>query len=130
MIFPDLITLRRGCFGILVVYFASAFFSGCQTTASPIQAQKESRQEVQDAMTAVAGALSGKQLTKEELRNLEKQLKTDTEARSAVEVITGSVGGKSPSVKYCPVCGKRYAPHLDLCPDHHVKLKTVESSDQ
>jgi hypothetical protein len=81
-------------------------------------------------MTAVAGALGGKQLTEEELRELERQLKTDAEARSAVEVITGSVGGQLPSVKYCPVCARRYAPNLELCPEHQAQLETVGSDDK
>ena len=86
---------------------------------------KEKSENIDEILSAVAGALSGKQLSEEELRNLEKQIQTDEEAQSAIQVITDSVGGKAPQVKYCPVTGRRYASHLEICPEHQVQLEVV-----
>jgi uncharacterized membrane protein YebE (DUF533 family) len=96
--------------------------SGCQTTS---QKQKESSEDSENVLSAVAGALSGKVLSKEEVRNLEKQIRTDKEAQSAIQVIADSVGGKALQVKYCPITGKRYAANIEFCPEHHVKLEIV-----
>ena len=108
----------------IAVFIIVSFLSGCQT-ASPPQAQEETRKDVQEALSAVAGALSGKSLNEEELRNLEKQIRADKEAQTAIQAITESVGGKTPAVKYCPVTGRRYAPHFKRCPEHDVELKKV-----
>ena len=93
---------------------------------SPVQSQEETEEDVQEALSAVAGALSGKPLDEDDLRNLEKQIRTDEEAQTAIQAITGSVGGKVPVVKYCPITGKRYAAHMEYCPEHNVKLEIVE----
>lgn len=100
------------------------FLLGCQTTIQ-VQHSKENTEDVGEVLSAVAGALSGKILSEEEIRNLEKQIRTDKEAQSAIQVITDSVGGKTPQVKYCPVTGKRYAPHIEICPQHQIKLEVV-----
>jgi len=109
--------------GVLVTIFVIFFLSGCQT-ASSVQNQGETREDVQEALSAVTGAISGKSLSKEELRNLEKQIRADKDAQTAVRAITGSVGGTS-TVKYCPVTGRRYAAHLKICPEHGVELREV-----
>ena len=73
----------------------------------------------------MAGALSGKPLSKKELKSLENQIRTDKEAQSAVRAITESVGEKSAVVKFCPITGERYAAHLERCPEHGVLLEVV-----
>ncbi len=108
-----------------VTFFIVLFLAGCQT-ASPVQSRQETGKDVQEALSAVAGALSGRPLSEEELHDLEKQIRTDEEAQTAIQVITESVGG-TPAVKYCPVTGRRYAPHLEVCPEHGVELKEVDS---
>jgi hypothetical protein len=113
--------------GALMTLFIILSLSGCHTT-SPIQGRKETREDVKDALSAVAGALGGKPLDEKALRNLEKQVRTDEDAQTAIRAITESVGGKTPAVKYCPVTGRRYAPHLEICPEHGVELKTLDSS--
>ena len=110
--------------GIIVILMAGFFLSGCQTTKQ-VQAPQESREDVEKILSTVAGALSGKTLSEEELHNLEKQIRTDKEAQTAVQQITDSVGGKAPIVKYCPVTGQRYAGHLKICPEHRVPLEVV-----
>lgn len=108
-----------------IFIFCSVLLSGCQTMA-PVQHKTESREDVQEALSVVAGALSGKKLSEEELRDLVKQIRTDEDAQSAIQAITESVGGQAPVAKYCPVTGRRYAPHLEVCPEHNVELKTVD----
>ena len=109
----------------LMVFFIVLFLSGCKTMG-PVQSQEETGEDVTEALSAVAGALSGKSLSEDDIRNLEKQIRTDEQAQSAIQAITESVGGKTPIVKYCPVTGKRYAVHMEYCPEHNVKLEIVE----
>ena len=90
-----------------------------------VQSQEETGEDVQNALSAVAGALSGKTLDEEDLRSLEKQIRTDEDAQTAIRAISESVGGQAPVVKYCPVTGKRYAAHMEFCPEHNVKLEIV-----
>ena len=106
--------------GILIFLF----FAGCQT-AYPPKNPKESREEIEKALESVAGAMNGKPLTKEEMRELKRQIVTDTQARSAVEAITHSMGDQV-KIKYCPVGGERYSARLETCPSHHVPLKFVD----
>lgn len=106
--------------GILIIFS----LAGCQTT-SKVQSQAETTEDVSKALSAIAGALSGKQLSEEEIRNLEEQIRTDEEAQSAIQAITDAVG-KAPAVKYCPVTGRRYAAHLEVCPEHQVQLEIVD----
>jgi len=98
---------------------------GCRTMA-PVRDEAESSADVQEAITAVAGALSGRELNEEEKSNLKQQIRTDKEAQSAIQAISGSVSGKDKTVKYCPLTGERYAPHLETCPVHGVPLEWVD----
>ncbi len=110
--------------GRMLSIFAGVFFlAGCQT-AAPIKTEEETSDDVESALSAVAGALGGKELDQEDLKRLEKQIRTDEDAQSAIQVITESVGGDA-QVKYCPITGKRYAPHLEMCPEHAVLLEIV-----
>lgn len=93
---------------------------GCQT----LSARRSSAVETRQAMTSVAGGLAGRPLSEEEARELEQQIRTDPEAREAVRKIATSMS-EAPRAKYCPVGGEHYAPSLEICPVHNVKLKTV-----
>ena len=93
---------------------------GCQT----LSAKRSSAVETRQAITSVAAGLAGRPLTPQEARELEAQIKTDPEAREAVSKIAASMG-EAPKAKYCPVGGEHYAPGLEICPVHKVKLKTV-----
>ena len=89
------------------------------------QNSKRDTEDVGEILSAVVGALSGKPLSEEELHNLKEQIQSDEEAQSAIQAIADSVGGKATRVKYCPVTGRRYASHLEICPEHQVKLEIV-----
>ncbi len=110
---------------VLIFVCVVLLISGCRTV-SPAQSEGETREEAQEALSAIAGALSGKPLSEEDFRNLEKQIREDEEAQTAIQAITGSIGGGAPIVKYCPITGQRYAPHMEICPEHQVPLKIVE----
>ncbi|MCK5013028.1 MAG: hypothetical protein KAS66_04345 [Candidatus Omnitrophica bacterium] len=120
-----LIFLSSRIFRGLAVLFVIFLLSGCKTV-STVQSREDQREEAKEVLSAIAGALSGKTLDEDDLRGLEKQIRTDEDTRSAIQAITGSVGGKSPIVKYCPITGKRYAGHIEYCPEHNVKLEIVE----
>ena len=108
----------------LLVASLALFLCGCQTTSQGKNSKKNT-EDVGEILSAVVGALSGKPLSEEELHNLEKQIQTDEEAQSAIHAIADSVGGKAAHVKYCPVTGRRYAFHLEICPEHQVQLEVV-----
>ncbi len=110
--------------GLLVV-IVLFLFTGCQTVSQP-KAETESRKDVREALGTITQAISGKQLSKEELKNLTKDLRTNKDARSAIQSITDSMSRKTVKVKYCPVTGRRYAPRVVICPVHKVKLKLLE----
>ena len=100
--------------------------TGCQTVHFSKTDQIKNEDEGREALRSVAGAVRGKPLTDEEVKDLSKQLKNDPQARSAVESITGSISEKQHAVKYCPVDGKRFASYLKECPQHHVPLKELD----
>ena len=106
--------------GLILLFVISVFLSGCATSES-VKANKEA----QSALSSVAGAMSGRQLSDQEIRDLEKQIRTDKEAQTAIQAIAESLGLTAPLVKYCPVTGRRWAPHFDKCPEHHVPLEMV-----
>jgi hypothetical protein len=106
---------------LLIIFCVIVLGAGCRTVTSATSAQETS----QEALSAVAGAVSGKPLSSEDLRNLEKQVREDEGARTAVQAISESVGGRAAVVKYCPVDGKRYASHMEICPDHQVPLEVL-----
>lgn len=72
------------------------------------------------------GAVSGQDVTEQDLKNLAQQVQKDKEAQSAVESISGAFDPSRPKIKYCPVCGKRYRFTFEECPVHHVPLKILD----
>ena len=112
-------------FQTLIIVLMVAVLGGCRT-AAPVKQAPESDEDVQAALTSVAGALSGRDLSEEEKRNLQEQIRTDKDAQSAIQAIGESVSGKDVQVKYCPVGGERYAPNIETCPVHHVRLELVD----
>ena len=105
------------------------FLLGCSATRKQIDgggSQEETRKEVEAALKSVAEAISGNDLSEEDLKVLSKQLREDEDAQSAVEAITDAMSNAVRKVKYCPVDGKRYSPNLETCPDHGMPLKWVE----
>ena len=96
--------------------------AGCQTLA----VRQKSAGETRRAITSVAVGLAGRPLTPEEARGLERQIRGDPEAREAVRKIAASMS-EAPKAKYCPVGGEHYAPHLEVCPIHKVRLLTIDN---
>ncbi len=99
--------------------------SSCQTVSSSKKGQA-TKVSGDEAIASIAEVWAGKHLTQEEVEGLKKQMKTDQEARSAIQAITGSVATKRDGIKYCPIAGEHYAPHVEICPVHKIKLKMVE----
>ena len=81
---------------------------------------------MQSAMTSVGEAVTGKQLSDEQIKDLRHKVITDKETRSAVETISASLSGQQPKGNYCPITGKRYAPNITICPEHGEKLISIE----
>lgn len=108
----------------LFILILSCFMSSCQTVSSSKKSQA-TKVSGDEAIASIAEVWAGKRLTTEEVENLKKQLKTDKDARSAIQAITGSVATKREGIKYCPAAGEHYAPHLEICPVHKIKLKAV-----
>ena len=100
--------------------------SSCQTAGVP-GTKRESAAEVKGAVKTIAETVSGQEMTDEDVDKLMKDLKNDPEAQSAVKVIQDSLSGeKAGRVKYSPVTGKRYSPHMEYDPETGVKLEYVE----
>ena len=102
----------------------SFFLTGCQTLKA--QPSKEKTQEAQASLSTVAGALSGRHVSEDELRNLSRQIANNPETKEAVESVVGAVRKAPVVVKYCPVDGRHFASTVKRCPEHNVLLKVVE----
>jgi hypothetical protein len=105
---------------LVLLLFVIVLSPGCQTTKS-----KSSEADI-ESLKSVTESLSGTPLSDESFQELKKQIKNDPEAQTAVESITGAVGGKQAAVKYCPLTGRRYAAKLSACPIHNIELEFVE----
>ena len=117
--------------GAIVCVFALAVFvGGCQTTSAAKKktgaGQPETSRDVESALQAVTGTLSGQQIDEAGLRDLSRQIQKDEKARTAVEAVTGAIQGKEIKAKYCPLTGKHYSAGLDLCPEDGAKLVPIE----
>ena len=113
--------IAKGIFRSRCLFLSLAFIFGLSGCAAK---KAQNTEEMGTALESVAGALVGKELTPEEVKKLKKEIQTDPEARDAVQKITDSLQNPA-AVKYCPVDGQRYAPHLKLCPVHKVELKNL-----
>jgi len=115
-----------GIFFLPGVFFLSGLFflAGCQSTKT-FDSSSNSKVEVKDSLKSVLGALSSSEVDDQDLKKLEKDIRTNPETRSAVEAITDSVSGIPKEIKYCPETGKRYASHIQVCPKHQIELLEV-----
>lgn len=114
--------------GIVTLIFLMA---GCGTTVQSGRtvrpmSEDESPKDVESAMGAVVGSVTGQPVGSKDLRNLGQQVRTDKEAQSAIESITGVVNDPAAMGKYCPVDGERYSGKFEVCPKHNVPLKYIE----
>lgn len=114
-----------------VFIIVAVFIGGCASSSSNKvkilrpQAVGESSEDVMSAVEQVLGSVSGKPVDQKGLKDLNKELRENPEAQSAVKVIKDSVSGQGKVVKYCPIDGQRYSPKFDSCPLHHVLLKSL-----
>jgi hypothetical protein len=109
--------------------------SGCQTAPNKVDTknsapllkdrQTEKDQDVPKALQTVGGALTGKELTPEELQELSRRIEKDPEAQSAVQTVTSALTERPKDIKYCPIDGKRFSARIDICPEHRVILKNL-----
>ena len=114
----------------LYLALVAAVLLGCQTSkpqGPTVTGQTvQDKQQAQSALKAVAGAIAGQNVSPQQMQHLTTSLQKDKDAQTAVQAITGSMEGDTGAVKYCPIDGKRYAPHVKVCPVHGVPLKTLE----
>ena len=109
---------------ILIVMLVAFFFVGCQSARQSASGSGVSRRDM-DALKSAAKALSGREVTDEDIYRLANQLKDNSENRSAVESVTNAFTRKA-VIYYCPIDGKRFAASVKECPEHHVKLLLLE----
>lgn len=107
---------------LTILVFLSSM-AGCATRQKD-SARKVNQENLEDLRT-VAGAMAGKAITDDDLKKLNQQLKTDKDAQSAVSTLTNTLSGTKKVIKYCPVCGERFAASVKTCPTHNVELKVL-----
>ena len=100
-------------------------WSGCAATGTRPEALSD-QPESFSALRSVGQAVSGQDLTDEQMHKISRQIQEDEETRSAIKTIRENLSGSQARVKYCPVCGRRYSPHLKTCPIHGVELKELQ----
>jgi len=96
---------------------------GCHTVNPQMNtaSQGGSIKEMTSALGTVAQAVSGVPLDEKKMKALVRDIEKDPQAQSAVKTITDSMSSPR-AIKYCPVCGRRYAPTFTHCPEHNVPL--------
>ena len=114
-----------GCILVVVMIVSGCSVARTPTLSGTRQQSREDKQEALSALHSVTKAVSGKDLTQDQMIDLARNMEKDQETQSAVKAITDSLQGTSTSYKYCPICGKRYHPKFRYCPIHGVPLKTV-----
>lgn len=105
---------------VLLTILLCLLTAGC-STMKKVEDQREYLQETEMAVGAIAEAVTGQKLTEEEKERLEKQMRNDPDAQSAVHAIADA-HTKPLRMKYSPATGKRYAGHLEHDPETGVKL--------
>jgi hypothetical protein len=98
---------------------------GCQTTQPKVQ-KEESLSTKISAFGTVTEGLTNQNISQKDLKNLAIQVQKDPQVKSAVQSVNEALKAQQTGVKYCPIDGQRFDTSVDLCPIHHVKLKTVE----
>ncbi len=111
----------------LLIFMAAALFVGCQSAAvsKPGSSQGVIPRREMDALKSAAKAYSGRDVSDEDIYRLANQLQNNSEAQEATSTVTNALIQR-PVVYYCPVDGKRFAPSVKECPEHHVQLKLLE----
>ena len=121
---------------ILVIFVAGSCFFGCATVSEKKSraeikevfqtSEDESIHDVATALESMSEAMTGTELTGQQIENLSKDLRNNEDAQTAVKKIADSFDRKNVSVKYSPSTGKRYSADMEYCPETGVKLLPVE----
>ena len=109
-------------FSVVIFIFSFFFITGCQTAP---RNPKPSRAETISAVTTMTQGLTNQPVTQEQLKNLTIQAANDPQAQSALRSINTALSVQH-TVKYCPENGERFSADMIWCPDHKVKLESVE----
>ncbi|MCR4336601.1 MAG: hypothetical protein NUV91_02185 [Candidatus Omnitrophica bacterium] len=112
----------------ILLFILPIFLISCSSTRNRVEpgtVTTESSQEIESALTTVVGGMSGQNIDREDLYHLGKKLRKDKETQLAVNAVVQTMQGNV-VVKYCPVDGERFHAKMEICPTHHVELKTVE----
>lgn len=99
--------------------------AGCATTPPVVKGQKDP-QETVSALSTMTQGMTNQDLSREDLKRLAEQVRSNPEAQSAVKAVNSSFEVQDTGVKYCPVDGKRYSSRLEDCPEHNTKLIPVD----
>ena len=94
---------------------------GCQTAVP----KPSSQAETISALTTMTQGLTNQPITQAQLKNLTVQVANDPQAQSALRSINTALRAQH-TVKYCPEDGERFSADMIWCPDHKVKLESVE----
>ena len=106
--------------------FLSLLLAGCASAGKSARpASVESQKEAISAMEKVLGNVSGEKIDEKKLRELNREIQKDPEAKSAVQTIANTLSGQGQIIKYCPVDGQRYGAKFAECPEHKVTLKIL-----
>ncbi|MBF0486336.1 MAG: hypothetical protein HQL16_07485 [Candidatus Omnitrophica bacterium] len=110
----------------IILAIALCFFViGCASTPRGVVRDKsETTSQQLDAAQKVVGGMTGKPVSREDMKRVAKDIRSNKESRSAVEKIIGAETAK-PVVKYSPVTGKHYSGDLDVDPETGVKLEIL-----
>ena len=95
---------------------------GCQTAP---RKPGPGRAETISALTTMTQGLTNQPITQAQLKNLTIQVAGDPQAQSALRSINTALSVQH-TVKYCPEDGERFSADMIWCPDHKVKLESVE----
>ncbi len=112
---------------ILLLFSLAGCASSSSTNGRVIrpQAPAESTQEVVTAIEQVLGSVSGKPVSQKDLEKLDKEIRSDPQAKSAVKAMQDSISGKGSVIRFCPVDGQRYSYKFAICPIHKVPLQLL-----
>ena len=102
--------------------------TGCATSrpSTPSAMRGETPREAAAALGSVVGAISGKDVDEQDLRDLSRQIQQDPQAQQAIESVANAVSGTDLKLKYCPVDGQRFSAKFMVCPQHNVALQELQ----
>ncbi len=107
---------------LLVYIIFLTFFSACATAPNPGRPAETVHQQT-SAAQKVLGSITGRDVSRNELKRVVNDIKTNAESRGAVEKILGS--GSAPVIKYSPKTGKHYSGNVDVDPETGEKLEVL-----